>query len=90
MGTGADSSGFMSASRLIWNVCVSSNAEDPGPDREEDGQAEKASAELKDQMNQLKARYRVERRLLETRSFAPRKGERSDQQGLATRPPPVR
>lgn len=53
---------------------VSSERDGPGPDREEDGEAEKAVADLKDQMNELKTRYRVERRLLETRSFEPKKG----------------
>ena len=50
-----------------------SEAEDPEPDREKDGEGDKASADLKDQMSELKARYRAERRRLETRSFEPRK-----------------
>lgn len=68
---------------------MSSDREGPGPDREGEGQAEKAAADLKDQMNELKTRYRVERRLLETRSFEPKRASEG-QQGLATRPPPVR
>jgi hypothetical protein len=61
----------MSASRLFGNWRVSSKAEGPGPDREEGDEAEKASADLKEKMNQLKARYRAERLWLEARSFEP-------------------
>lgn len=63
----------MSGTRLLGDLVVSSDVDDPGRDREETGQADKASADLKDQMSRLKARYRVERRLLETRSFEPKK-----------------
>lgn len=45
--------------------------EAPGSAGEADGEAERAAADLRDQMNRLKARYRAERRLLETRSFEP-------------------
>ena len=52
---------------------MSHDVDDPGQDREDDGHADKAAADLRDQMSHLKARYRVERRLLETRSFEPDK-----------------
>jgi hypothetical protein len=43
---------------------------DPRPVSERDErQAEQVAAELVNQMGELKARYRVERRLLESRSF---------------------
>jgi hypothetical protein len=48
---------------------VSNEHGDPRPDRDEDRQAEQAAADLRDQMNRLKARYRIERRLLEALSF---------------------
>jgi len=46
------------------------DGEDPWDD------VHRASADLKSKMQQLKTRYREERRKLETRSFAPTGGER--------------